>query len=96
VRREQDAEKDRKKRMADPFYLGGPSKSEEAAAVLLEEHEVESIPIFRCFGDGSHALHDDDCQSAACKPYLRIEFHLVLFNDAAAKHVADANEWHVL
>jgi hypothetical protein len=34
--------------MADPFYLGGPSKSEEAAAVLLEEHEVESIPIFRC------------------------------------------------
>ncbi len=50
VWREQDAEKDRKKRMADPFYLGGSSKSEDAAAVLLEEHEVESIPIFRCFG----------------------------------------------
>jgi hypothetical protein len=34
--------------MADPFYLGGPSKSDEPAAVLLDEQEVEAIPIFRC------------------------------------------------
>lgn len=48
---QKDAEKDRKKRMQDPFYLGGAAKADSDTPVLLDEEEVETIPVFRC---GTH------------------------------------------
>ena len=42
-----DAEKERKKRTSDPFYLGAKAADQSGEGVLLvDEEEVESIPIF--------------------------------------------------
>ncbi|EKX52394.1 Adaptor protein complex 3 subunit delta, partial [Guillardia theta CCMP2712] len=43
-------EKERKKRITDPFYLGAKTASEEQA-VLLDAQEVEAIPIFHLSDD---------------------------------------------
>mmetsp|Transcript_4752 Transcript_4752/g.17253 ORF Transcript_4752/g.17253 Transcript_4752/m.17253 type:complete len:1302 (-) Transcript_4752:63-3968(-) len=47
---QKQAEKERKKRITDPFYLGAKTASEEQA-VLLDAQEVEAIPIFHLSDD---------------------------------------------
>jgi hypothetical protein len=45
-RRGWQAEKDRKKRTSDPFYLGAKANAPEEAPALIDEEEVAEIPIF--------------------------------------------------
>jgi hypothetical protein len=46
-----DAEKERVKRTSDPFYLGAKKGDDSTALMLVDEEEVEAIPIFKLSDD---------------------------------------------
>ena len=46
-----DAEKEKKRRTTDPFYLGAKKGSEAAELLLVDAEEVDAIPIFKLSDD---------------------------------------------